>query len=217
MGCTPGYAKITVTYEDEKRDFSVSKDVNVHVVYRSSEGALPYEPEKWNTDYLLDKRNCYAYAFNLLNKIDGLPGTDFCNYSPGNIAENEVGMSLRTTDITDSDKASAARGFINDVIGDICTLGIGTAEDALIEVGLNDTIPADRYKVVLYIKYGTYTYTDFHWYRQNDDGTWSHKNNVKPVTNLDENGNIIYDPITCEKYDENLEYVGCYAVKSWNQ
>ena len=214
MGCTPGYAKITVTYEDEKRDFSVSKEVNVHVVYRSSEGALPYEPDKWNTSAIQDKRNCYTYAFNLLeiSSFSGLPGSGICNYDPGEIAKDG---RLGVYQISNSTKATVASGMVNDVIADICALGIGTEEDAIIEVGLNDTIPADRYKVVLYIKYGTYTYTDFHWYRQNDDGTWSHKNNVKPVTNLDENGNIIYDPITCEKYDENLEYVGCYAVKPW--
>lgn len=35
---------------------------------------------------------------------------------------------------------------------------------------------------------------DYHWYRQNPDGTWSHKPGWGLVTNKDAGGNVITDP-----------------------
>ncbi len=35
---------------------------------------------------------------------------------------------------------------------------------------------------------------DFHWYRQDSNKLWSHKNGWKPATNKDDKGNIIHDP-----------------------
>ena len=35
---------------------------------------------------------------------------------------------------------------------------------------------------------------DYHWYRQNKDGTWSHKPGEFPVTNLDDADGLITDP-----------------------
>jgi hypothetical protein len=38
---------------------------------------------------------------------------------------------------------------------------------------------------------------DFHWYRQDENGCWSHKPGSTPVTNLDNAGNLIADPAQC--------------------
>ena len=37
---------------------------------------------------------------------------------------------------------------------------------------------------------------DFHWYRRDKNGNWSHKRGETPATNLDDSGNIITDPRT---------------------
>lgn len=52
------------------------------------------------------------------------------------------------------------------------------------------------------------------WYRQNPDGTWSHKPGYGAVTNQDASGNIIYDPQVCDLDDgyHNYTFVGYYAV-----
>ena len=47
----------------------------------------------------------------------------------------------------------------------------------------------------------------FHWYRQNPDGTWSHKHNTDPIKNCDESGNSIYDP---DVADKDFSYKGGY-------
>lgn len=40
---------------------------------------------------------------------------------------------------------------------------------------------------------------DFHWYRQDSNGCWSHKPGSTPVINTDNSGNTITDPATCDR------------------
>ncbi|HEV2740662.1 MAG TPA: hypothetical protein VGU66_19025 [Candidatus Elarobacter sp.] len=40
---------------------------------------------------------------------------------------------------------------------------------------------------------------DYHWYRQDADGCWSHKTGGAAATNLDNSGNQISDPQTCDR------------------
>lgn len=61
---------------------------------------------------------------------------------------------------------------------------------------------------------------DYHWYRQNPDGSWSHKPGHGPVTNLDASGNVIFDPNLANRRTEYAdgvvvdysEFVGYYYV-----
>jgi hypothetical protein len=47
---------------------------------------------------------------------------------------------------------------------------------------------------------------DYHWLRQDDNGMWSHKPGLTPVTNLDASGNLISDPRTCDLLYPGLWY-----------
>lgn len=53
---------------------------------------------------------------------------------------------------------------------------------------------------MLYIKLSKYLYLlyfsgfDYHWYRLDDDGTWSHKPGQTKITKKDYGGNAIADP-----------------------
>ncbi|QRK06881.1 LamG domain-containing protein [Archangium violaceum] len=40
---------------------------------------------------------------------------------------------------------------------------------------------------------------DYHWYRLDENGTWSHKPGGTPATNLDNSGNVITDPRTANR------------------
>lgn len=53
---------------------------------------------------------------------------------------------------------------------------------------------------------------DFHWYRQDDDGTWSHKPGRTPSRRTDESGNIIIDPRTANRGDYKY-IIGCWCVE----
>jgi hypothetical protein len=67
--------------------------------------------------------------------------------------------------------------------------------------------------------YDAYGYWDYHWYRQNPDGTWSHKPGDSRVTNLDNSAKTIYNPITADRNGipmGGVDYsnlVGFYAIK----
>jgi hypothetical protein len=50
---------------------------------------------------------------------------------------------------------------------------------------------------------------DYHFYRQDKDGYWSHKTGDKKISNLDASGNRILNPELCDRnYDKknNDEY-----------
>lgn len=59
---------------------------------------------------------------------------------------------------------------------------------------------------------------DYHWYRHNPDGTWSHKPGSTPATNVDDSSALIYDPQTANRdigSVPNLNYAdwgGYFAV-----
>ena len=57
---------------------------------------------------------------------------------------------------------------------------------------------------------------DYHWYRQNQDGYWSHKFASDPVSDVDFSGNKILDPFLCDhsSYDTFMCY---YAIKSFGR
>ena len=63
-----------------------------------------------------------------------------------------------------------------------------------------------------------YCNEDYHWYRQNPDGTWSHKPGKSEVTNLDASGELIFDPEICDRNYETSsginynEFIGYFAV-----
>ena len=47
-------------------------------------------------------------------------------------------------------------------------------------------------------------YNDYHWYRQNPDGTWSHKPSNGEVRDFDFDGNPILDPEFCNRKSNPL-------------
>ncbi len=52
---------------------------------------------------------------------------------------------------------------------------------------------------------------DYHWYRKDRNGTWSHKPGMTQVTNLDNSGNIITDPRTADR-GVYTDFCGCFCV-----
>ena len=88
-----------------------------------------------------------------------------------------------------------------------------------IEVSKYEICPIGTYKIALVVDNNEPS-VDYHWYRQNSDGTWSHKRGNTEVTNLDALGQSIYVPDSCyRKYSDELNYdtfISYYAVTPWN-
>ena len=52
---------------------------------------------------------------------------------------------------------------------------------------------------------------DYHWYRLDNNGMWSHKPGGWLATNRDASGNLISDPRTCNR-GPYTTFCGCYCV-----
>ena len=81
----------------------------------------------------------------------------------------------------------------------------------------NATPGKNQYKVALVIAPNS----DYHWYVQNRDGYWSHKQGYLKVSNVDASGKKITDPQSCDRnYGSGLNYstfCGYYLVKYTNR
>jgi len=75
-------------------------------------------------------------------------------------------------------------------------LRAATKADMLTEIKLtNITCPAEGHLIALVI----WPNVDFHFYRMNRDGLWSHKPGGMPVTNVDNSNKLIPDPRTADR------------------
>ena len=53
--------------------------------------------------------------------------------------------------------------------------------------------------------------TDFHWFRRDRDGNWTHKPGSTPARNTDNSGNIITDPRTADRGPYTV-FCGCFCI-----
>lgn len=172
---------------------------------------LDYEPDSWNktvisqsllsTKYLKDKTNCYSYAVNA--QIN--PTTNSFEYmQPG----QTIGVDITYDDLLNTNyiislikNDASTLGFVFEIIND------------------NEACPAGCYKVALFIDDQSPIY-DYHWYRQNSDGTWSHKPGNTDVTKFDSSGEIIMDPRKANRnpaYGLNYNnFIGFFVIKPLN-
>lgn len=191
---------------------------------------IAYNPSLWNSESIMPNSNCYNYALNICCSV---PGSDYYFLQPG------VATKQKPFRLTQNGTYNNLPLFYSQLLSgaEIEELAILDADEFGITfeaIGKNDTCPYGTYKVALvidsyddpayenYIKLENGTIyieipdTDYHWYRQNPDGTWSHKRGDSYATNLDASENIIYDPQICDRnYGDGLNYsifVGYYAV-----
>jgi hypothetical protein len=152
-----------------------------------SGGELDYEPSKWN-DTEVYKYNCYAYALN--TKQHGFMqagGSEKHNYN-------------NTTDY-----------LSKSVLTEMVKLDSNNYNFTFNQTSKNIKCSENEYKIALVIAPNL----DYHWYRQNSDGTWSHKPGKTNVTKFDRKNEIIYDPEICDRTTGEPKYsifVGFFKV-----
>ena len=133
--------------------------------------------DMWGTEfpvYIKHISNCYSYAFDCPFN----PWKNSAPMQPGQSANEELPMITSSKVIEYVSLDANNEGFTFESI------------DRFTEC------PNDTYKVALVIDY----LNDYHWYRQNPDGTWSHKRGTTDVTNVDASGDLILDPQTADRY-----------------
>lgn len=96
---------------------------------------------------------------------------------------------------------------------DCAEVGDGATSDGLVPVdcdagcGCRDC----QHQVALVIAPGW----DFHWYRKDRDGRWSHKPGGTAARNTDNSGNLITDPRNADRGPYTI-FCGCYCVNRSN-
>ncbi len=171
---------------------------------------LQYSPSAWS-GCVEDCCNCYSYAIN--NQV--YPGHNWLWYFQrmGWYAGEDYLFEQYTSDAI----STAVTYDYSQYNYDFNTSYIFQP------ISRTAVCPAGTYKVALVIGASSSDY-DYHWYRQDADGFWSHKLAWLPVTRYDSEGKLIIDPKYAARDYTNLEpagynystFVGYFAVTPWN-
>ena len=171
-------------------------------ILRTNGYELDYNPDYWN-DYFKTTTVCYNYAL------------DSTIYSYMTIGESYEGNFDLYSNIEyyveyDSNHLVYHNQLTNEEVVGFILIPLDS---------INTVCPDGTYKVALFVDPIAF---DYHWYRQNSDGTWSHKPSIDSVRDFDSNGSIIYNPLLCSRQESSrnyTDYIGCYAVtplrRSW--
>ena len=137
-----------------------------------------YEPERWNTAKgIRETHNCFAYAMNVHDpkQIKACKIVKNCNvpfHQPGS-ASGHPGFRTR--------KLKTCPDMVARLLGDNPSMKMTTFEGKC---------PPHTSKIALVVDPDE----DYHFFRQDSNGLWSHKPGGTPVTNLDAYDKLIYDP-----------------------
>ena len=155
---------------------------------------LEYNPSIWQGATM--SNNCYAYALN--NQVH--PGT------------NEVWYKQQPGEYSNTNDYPFTKAILkNAVAQDFAEYNEDYGTNLIFkEVGKYSVVPEGSYKVALVSYSG-----DYHWYRQDSDGYWSHKPGTTAVRRTDNSGDLIIDPETCDR-GPYTNFLGFYAVTPWN-
>ncbi len=174
-----------------------------------------YEPAIWNDlghGIIQDTNNCYAYAMNS-------PSGYYLKDSLGNYTLDRFGRKIAITP-QPGEKSGTPHSDPVDCPSVSNSVVMDGKPDAIIQAprcpfNKQEQKPppekAGYYLVALvetskptgYIdKAGVYYHNDYHWYRQDEDGSWSHKPGRSEVRNIDSNNNPISNPETAARRTE---------------
>lgn len=142
--------------------------------------ALTFQPARWhscsNADWKdCDKAaNCYSYVLNRPKYYWSQPGMGYVKSKP---LPYFASFNAYFKDFSLKD-------FMNFMMR-------GAVKDGMVRIpaGLNHS---GYYTAAVFFKDDVNNF-DAHWYRQDDNGTWSHKNGWHAISNQDDNGQIITD------------------------
>ena len=152
--------------------------------------SLPkYEPNKWNQDILIRKsHNCYSYA---LNKIEPYLISNCRKETKKKyFCQRKNPISSKKKKITYYD----CQSLINNILKSNSQIKL---------ISKNDECPKNFYRVALFLLSRKdnhhLTMNDFHFYRQDTNKLWSHKDGWRKATNKDKHGKLISNPEIAEK------------------
>jgi len=167
---------------------------------------LTYKPEVWRSYDVCTSTNCYIYAINLPKNPHSTTGKYWSweHVQPGKLGGVK---NISQTFISPFDKEK----FINAVKLDLAAIDMEIVESTYEEVR-----KGRWWKVALVFDNSPMGFGDYHWYRQNEDGTWSHKMGSGDVKNVDSSDQPITNPETCNR-GRYTTFVGFYMIRKKNK
>ena len=148
-----------------------------------------YEPKKWNSNpNIKNSHNCYTYALDDINENS----IDFCNNNselrcryikpqPGHYTGNYDNSNMTCNSLKKRTKMD---------------------NPSLYDIDFYSKCKDNHYKIALF----TDPYIMYHFYRQDNNGYWSHKDGYSKASNLDYNGYLINDPRNANRTSNNNKY-----------
>jgi hypothetical protein len=143
----------------------------------------PYEPARWNNKReLRETHNCFAYAMNVHDpkQVKACLLDKDCNvpfHQPGS-ASGHPGFRTR--------RLKTCPDMVARLLGDNPSMKMTT---------FTGKCPPHTSKIALVVDPNE----DYHFFRQDSNGLWSHKPGGTAVTNLDANDRLIYDPLLASR------------------
>lgn len=154
-------------------------------------GEYVYNPTYWNDPKIVYRANCYGYVLSLI-------ATDTSDEYAGYLFQPGYKAGKTFTEFTKSN-------IIKAVEADMGVFGRSIRSSTY-----SEKPGKDEYKIALVL-----ASNDYHWYRQNADGYWSHKPGLTSITDKDASGNRITDPQTCDRkysYANYSTWGGYYII-----
>lgn len=101
-----------------------------------------------------------------------------------------------------------------DIVDDCYKPRVGVSAGALADglTAINDFSQPRGVNEGWYVALAVWPGCDYHWYRQDSNGCWSHKNGQGPVTNLDDVCQLIRNPKNCDRGSYS-DFCGYFVTK----
>lgn len=158
-----------------------------------------YDPENWKHPYVEGSHNCYTYFLNTQNKAVKERCDELCKKYNKEGCPKKVGecsnLKPQPGDYHQLLTAGNLNKGPNNYSCPLMEKRIFNDNEMLKKVRYDQKCPKYHYKGAMVVDPG-HTY---HFYRQNEDGTWSHKPGTLPVTDKDANDKVIYVPHTADR------------------
>jgi hypothetical protein len=147
------------------------------------DGAPPYDPTPWNQPAHQGSNNCYNYGCNIMTDTFAQPGRAHSADLPWPFTCGDVDTSAKADGLTGAPE-KVCSGCVHRV--------------ALVVSPQKSTTPP--------------TIHDYHWYRLDATGRWSHKPGDGKATDKDASGNLINNPETANRTYAGPDYILDYSV-----
>ena len=149
---------------------------------RLSGSEPPFDPNLFNKNAVVqDSHNCFAYAFSFMDR----PPSSECNEESCDVPFHQPG---RKSGFPKWGKVKGKRcpDLVGRLMGDVPNLQLSSFEQAC---------PKGFYKIAAVVD----PKNDYHFYRQDSNGMWTHKPGSTKVTTKDASDRPIYDPSLCDR------------------